>query len=128
MIAGTMAKRPEPVCGLNAWLPIPARVLKIHRENFNTISYELQIVDPEIRAMYRWQPGQFNMLYLPGVVKRQFPSVPTASRPRPSRTPFASSDRSRGRLNRSTKVTYSACAARSAPAGQRKNSADKMSC
>jgi NAD(P)H-flavin reductase len=59
--------RPEPFCGLDPWLPLPARVLDVVHENFNTRTFKIQIVDPDLRAMYRFLPGQFNMLYAPGV-------------------------------------------------------------
>lgn len=60
-------KRPEPVCGMDTWLPVPARIVDVTKENFNTRTFDLQIVDPSIRGLYRWTPGQFNMLYVPGV-------------------------------------------------------------
>ena len=56
-----------PVCGGDSWRPLPARILGITTENFNTYTLRLQIVDPEVRKGYRWLPGQFNMLYAPGV-------------------------------------------------------------
>ena len=59
--------RPAPVCGLDTWVPLPARLLEIRRENLNTRTYRLQLTDPGLRDLYRWQPGQFNMLYVPGV-------------------------------------------------------------
>ncbi len=59
--------RAAPVCGMDTWLPVPTRLVRVTRENFNTYTFDLQIVDPEIRRAYRWSPGQFNMLYVPGV-------------------------------------------------------------
>lgn len=59
--------RPEPVCGLDPWLPLPARILEVVHENFNTRTFKMQIVDPEVRRAYRFLPGQFNMLYAPGI-------------------------------------------------------------
>ena len=59
--------RPEPLCGSETWLPIPARILSIEVENDNTRSYRVQIVDERLRDLFRWSPGQFNMLYVPGV-------------------------------------------------------------
>ena len=59
--------RPEPICGMNTWMPVPARLLAVREENFNTRTYTLQFLDEEIRKMYRFAPGQFNMLYVPGV-------------------------------------------------------------
>jgi NAD(P)H-flavin reductase len=48
-------------------MPVPARILDVREENFNTRTYTLQFVDEEIRRMYRFTPGQFNMVYVPGV-------------------------------------------------------------
>ena len=59
--------RPEPICGMNTWMPVPARILAVREENFNTRTYTLHFLDEEIRKMYRFAPGQFNMLYVPGV-------------------------------------------------------------
>jgi len=67
MIVSDTAARPEPLCGSETWLPIPARVLGVEVENENTQTYRVQIVDAQIRKRYRWTPGQFNMLYVPGV-------------------------------------------------------------
>jgi NAD(P)H-flavin reductase len=59
--------RPEPICGMDTWLPVPARILEVRRENFNTRTFVMQFVDEGIRRMYRFAPGQFNMVYVPGV-------------------------------------------------------------
>lgn len=61
------ATRPEPVCGSDTWLPVAARICQVTRENFNTRTFRLEITDELIRQQYRWAPGQFNMLYVPGV-------------------------------------------------------------
>lgn len=59
--------RPEPMCGMDSWTPVATEIQDIQKENFNTITASMQIVDPEIRKRYQWAPGQFNMLYVPGV-------------------------------------------------------------
>ncbi len=60
--------RPLPAaCGGTTWLPVAARVLDVKQENFNTRTLRLELVDPVLRTRYRWQPGQFNMLWVPGV-------------------------------------------------------------
>lgn len=59
--------RPEPICGMDTWMPAAARILKVRPENFNTLTYTMQFVDEEIRRQYRFIPGQFNMVYVPGV-------------------------------------------------------------
>ncbi|MEW6442638.1 MAG: FAD/NAD(P)-binding protein [bacterium] len=64
--------RVEPVCGLESWHPVPARIVEIRPENFNTYTIGLEIQDPAARASYRWLPGQFNLLYAPGVGEAAF--------------------------------------------------------
>jgi NAD(P)H-flavin reductase len=67
MIAAPTTLRPEPMCGMDTWVPAPARILEVHEENFNTRTYTMQFVDEEIRRRYQFAPGQFNMVYVPGV-------------------------------------------------------------
>ncbi len=67
MSAPMTSSRPEPVCGADTMLPLPARILDIREENFNTRTFVIQIEDEPTRKAYRWAPGQFNMLYAPGV-------------------------------------------------------------
>jgi len=57
----------KPICGSDTWMPVSARIVKSKRENFNTVTFDIQIIDEAIRSAYRWAPGQFNMLYVPGV-------------------------------------------------------------
>lgn len=59
--------RHEPICGMDSWMPVPARILEVQSENFNTRTFRMQFVDPEIRKRYRFVAGQFNMVYVPGV-------------------------------------------------------------
>lgn len=59
--------RPEPICGADTMLPVPVRILDVREENFNTRTFVMQIEDECARQAYRWTPGQFNMLYVPGV-------------------------------------------------------------
>lgn len=61
------SSRPEPICGMDSWLPVPARITSMAAENSNTFTLGVQIVDSDLAAAYRWAPGQFNMLYVPGV-------------------------------------------------------------
>jgi NAD(P)H-flavin reductase len=67
MVKLSKTRRPEPLCGSDTWLPLPARIVDMTPENFNTTTIRLEIVDDMIRQIYRWAPGQFNMLYVPGV-------------------------------------------------------------
>lgn len=57
-----------PATGLtaNPWQPHAARICRITRERPDTLTYELELEDAATRAAYRFLPGQFNMLYLPG--------------------------------------------------------------
>jgi len=48
-------------------VPTPATITHIKEESSNTSTYTLQIDDPQLRETYRFQPGQFNMLYLFGL-------------------------------------------------------------
>jgi len=64
-IAGQV--RPEPLCGSETWVPIPARITQIEQENFNTRTFTFELVEPAIRRQMAWAPGQFNMIYVPGI-------------------------------------------------------------
>lgn len=59
--------RPEPICGMDSWMPAAARICSVTHENFNTRTYGIQFTDSYLRERYRFQPGQFNMVYVPGV-------------------------------------------------------------
>ena len=63
----TSLSRPEPVCGMDSWFPIPAEIEQITQENINTFTVRVTILEEEIRRQYQWKPGQFNMLYVPGL-------------------------------------------------------------
>ncbi len=52
---------------MDTWMPVAARILDVRQENFNTRTFSMQFVDEELRSRYRFAPGQFNMLYVPGV-------------------------------------------------------------
>ena len=67
MITSVSPARHEPICGMDSWMPVPARILAVKSENFNTRTFRMQFVDPEIRKRYRFAAGQFNMVYAPGV-------------------------------------------------------------
>ena len=67
MNAEVLRRRPEPICGMDSWMPVPAKILDVTSENFNTRTFKLQFVDEEIRKQYRFEAGQFNMVYVPGV-------------------------------------------------------------
>jgi NAD(P)H-flavin reductase len=50
----------------NPWLPMAARITAITSEVPGISTYALQFEDASIASDYRFLPGQFNMLYLPG--------------------------------------------------------------
>ncbi len=47
--------------------PAWAEIVKITPEAEGVTTYALKLLDPEIGQGYSWNPGQFNMLYVPGV-------------------------------------------------------------
>ncbi len=47
-------------------VPAWAQIVKIIPEAEGVTTYALKFVDPEIEQRYRWEPGQFNMVYVPG--------------------------------------------------------------
>jgi NAD(P)H-flavin reductase len=51
----------------NPMLPVPAVIKAIQAEAPGVATYSLEFVDPARRAQYRFRPGQFNMLFLPGL-------------------------------------------------------------
>ncbi|MEP7355693.1 MAG: FAD/NAD(P)-binding protein [Anaerolineales bacterium] len=51
----------------NPMLPFPAVIAHIQPEAAGVATYTLELEDPARRAAYRFRPGQFNMLYLPGI-------------------------------------------------------------
>jgi NAD(P)H-flavin reductase len=52
---------------LDPWLPHPATIDEVVQEVPGIATYRLSFVDPEPAREFRFAPGQFNMLYLPGV-------------------------------------------------------------
>ena len=56
---------PEPVSGID--LPVPARVAGRVQESPTIVTLRLELEDPARQAAFRFAPGQFNMLHLPGV-------------------------------------------------------------
>lgn len=49
------------------WAAHPVEILAKQPETVGVKTYHLRLIDPVARAGFRCQPGQFNMLYLPGV-------------------------------------------------------------
>lgn len=49
------------------WLAYPVRVDRVTAETPGVATYDLVFDDEKLAATYEFRPGQFNMLYLPGV-------------------------------------------------------------
>lgn len=69
----TEAARGAPTCtsiGMappNPWLSHSVRIARVTEEIAGVATYHLSFADPATAASYEFRPGQFNMLYLPGV-------------------------------------------------------------
>lgn len=49
------------------WLPSGATIRRIVNESPGVKTFDLSLDDDRFAASYRWLPGQFNMLYVPGI-------------------------------------------------------------
>jgi NAD(P)H-flavin reductase len=49
------------------WLPVPATVVGLRRETYDTTTYVLTLDNPATRQAYCFRPGQFNMVGFPGI-------------------------------------------------------------
>jgi NAD(P)H-flavin reductase len=47
-------------------LPAWAEVVRITAEAEGVSTFAFRFIDPEVQKRYHWEPGQFNMLYVPG--------------------------------------------------------------
>lgn len=61
-----MSLPPSAAIAENPWLAQPVSIDQIAAETPGVATYRLRLRDSERHARYRCQPGQFNMLYLPG--------------------------------------------------------------
>jgi NAD(P)H-flavin reductase len=57
----------SPAVHANPWLAESAEIAGITPELDGVATYHLKFRDPAIHKRYRFLPGQFNMLYLPGI-------------------------------------------------------------
>jgi len=57
----------SPALSADPWRSQPARIVRIADEIAGVRSYDLVLGDAAARAAYRFFPGQFNMLHLPGI-------------------------------------------------------------
>jgi NAD(P)H-flavin reductase len=55
-----------PTAQANPWMAHLVRITDIKREVPGIATYELAFEDPQVGERFRFLPGQFNMLYLPG--------------------------------------------------------------
>jgi NAD(P)H-flavin reductase len=53
-------------CADKLLLPAWAEVVKITTEAEGVTTLALKLTDPDVQKRFRWEPGQFNMLYVPG--------------------------------------------------------------
>lgn len=51
----------------NPWLSHAVRIESVQQEIPGVATYDLSFLDPVVGQQYQFSPGQFNMLYLPGV-------------------------------------------------------------
>lgn len=68
-------------CECETWVPSSARIIGVQRENLNTRTFQIELIDAVERDRYRWAPGQFNMLYAPGVGEAAISISSDAERP-----------------------------------------------
>lgn len=54
-----------PAC--DPWLSYPVEITGLREETPGVATYNLQFHDKNVAETYRFRPGQFNMLYLPGI-------------------------------------------------------------
>lgn len=53
-------------CTSDPMLPIWAKIVKIEKEAPGVNTYWLQFIDPKVQETFSFQPGQFNLLTIPG--------------------------------------------------------------
>ena len=64
----TLASPASTACGTtDPWAAHSARIVGVTEEIAGVRSYDLRFSDPVFRTAYRFLPGQFNMLHLPGI-------------------------------------------------------------
>lgn len=66
-MTATTAVGRTPHAPTTPMLPHPAIIARTQHEAPGIITFALELRDPARRAAYRFQPGQFNMLYLPAI-------------------------------------------------------------
>ncbi|QDU10743.1 FAD/NAD(P)-binding protein [Gimesia aquarii] len=56
----------DSITQANSWVPHTAVIRKVTHEVNEVSTYHLALSDPALAKAYRFEPGQFNMLYVPG--------------------------------------------------------------
>jgi len=56
----------EKAVSHNPWVAHAAQIVDARAEVPGVATYDLSFEDPDVAAAYRFTPGQFNMLYMPG--------------------------------------------------------------
>ncbi len=56
-----------PSTEFDPWRTASASLRRVIEETPGVKTYEIALDDEDVAAQYSWQPGQFNMLYVPGV-------------------------------------------------------------
>ena len=51
----------------SGYVPALAKIIAVREETYDTTTYTLKLTDPQHREQYRFEPGQFNMLYIFGI-------------------------------------------------------------
>jgi len=64
--ANTNIANAPPRNAANPWVPHTVEIRGVTPEIGGVSTYELAFTDPNVAAGYRFRPGQFNMLYMPG--------------------------------------------------------------
>lgn len=66
LVTADLASRPAPF-GADVMIPEWATIERVKHETADVATYTITFDDPAVRQHYRFLPGQFNMLYLPGI-------------------------------------------------------------
>lgn len=78
-----MAPAAGSTTAIHPWLPQPMTIGGIKPEIPGVATYELHFDDEALRRGFRFLPGQFNMLYLPGIGESAISVSSDAERPEP---------------------------------------------
>src|SRR5512137_1455629 len=70
----------------NIYLPNLARIVKIEDETYDTKTFEFEMVDPKAKQAFKFRPGQFLEISVPGVGEGPFGLASNPNRPETFRT------------------------------------------